>query len=257
MMLLRVLHAEMLKIKRTTALKMVGLAPGVVVLLVFFITSQAPFSSLHRNGIKDEWTGLENLALFFWALLMMPLFVTLESALVSGLDHSENHWKSLLARPVPRWTFHVAKLIVVMTMTVVATLVLLCGILLAGAILPRIQPQVVFGFLVPWSAMVRDCAQVVGLMFLPLTIQHWVSLRWKSFTVATGAGIVATVVAFFASAAARQAGSWMQYFPWSLPMMVVSVKLPHNIPASLAISGAVGLVVAVGSCLDFCRHEVR
>ena len=255
MMLLRVLHAEMLKMRRTIALRMVVLAPGVVVLLVLFITSQAPFSALHRNGIKDEWIGVANLSLFFWALLMMPLYVTLESALIAGLDHSENHWKSLLARPVPRWTFPVTKLIVVMAMTAAGTLVLLCGILLSGAILPKIQPEVHFGLPVPWRALVRDYAQVLGLMFLPLTIQQWVSLRWKSFSVATSTGIVATVVAFFAVAASRAVPGWPQYFPWALPMLVL-VKQPHNIAATLAISGVLGLLVAAASCRDFCRHEV-
>jgi hypothetical protein len=225
------------------------------VLLVFFIVWQAPFSALHRNGIKDEWTGLASLSLFLWALLMMPLYVTLESALVAGLDHSENHWKSLLARPVPRWTFPVAKLIMVMAMTAVATLVLLCGILLSGAILPRIQPEVTFGFPLPWSAIVRHCAQVMGLMFLPLTIQQWVSLRWKSFSVATSTGIVATVIAFFAVAASRQVPGWPQYFPWALPMLVLA-RQPHNILATLAISGVLGLAVTMASCWDFCRHEV-
>lgn len=256
MILLPVLHAETLKLRRTIALKMVVLAPVVVVLLVFFVVSQAPFSSLRRNGIRNQWIGLENLTLFLWALLMMPLFVTLESALVAGLDHSENHWKSLLARPVPRWTFHVAKLIVVIGMTATATFILLCGILVSGKVLPHIQPEVVFAPPVPWSTMLRDCGQVVGLMFLPLTIQQWVSLRWRSFSVATGTGIVATVIAFFATAAARQAGSWMQYFPWALPMMAVNIKSAYNIPASLAISAALGLVVAGISCLDFCRREV-
>jgi lantibiotic transport system permease protein len=242
--------------KRTVALKMVVLAPAVVVLLVFFVVSQAPFSSLRRNGIRNEWIGLENLTLFLWAILMMPLFVTLESALVAGLDHSENHWKSLLARPLPRWTFFVAKLIVVAAMVVMATFVLLCGILLSGALLPKIQPQVVFGFPVPWSAMMRDCAQVIGLMFLPLTIQQWVSLRWKSFSVATGTGIVATVIAFFASAAARQAGSWMQYFPWALPMMAVNIRRPYDIPQVLVITGVISVAVVVAGCWDFCRREV-
>ncbi len=256
MMLLTVLHAEMLKMKRTIALKMVVLAPVVVVLLVFFVVSQAPFSSLRRNGIRNEWIGLENLSLFLWALLMMPLFVTVESALVAGLDHSENHWKSLLARPVPRWTFHVAKLMVVIAMTAVSTFIIMCGILVSGKILPYIQPEVVFAPPVPWSTMVQDCAEVIGLMFLPLTIQQWVSLRWRSFSVATGTGIVATVIAFFATAAARQAGSWMQYFPWALPIIPINNRPAYNIPATLAISAAIGLVVAAISCFDFCRREV-
>src|SRR5205809_6202072 len=77
---------------------------------------------------------------------MMPLYITLETALIAGLDRSENQWKSLLARPVPRWTLYVAKLIVIVAMTAASTLALPCGILMAGAILPRLQPQCGYAF---------------------------------------------------------------------------------------------------------------
>src|SRR5438067_4380208 len=77
MMLLRVLHAELLKMKRTIALKMVVIAPAVVVLLVLFLASQAPFSTLNRNGLGNKWLVLATLNLRVWAALMMPLFITL------------------------------------------------------------------------------------------------------------------------------------------------------------------------------------
>jgi hypothetical protein len=256
MILLRVLHAEVLKMKRTIALKMVVLSPAVIVLLFLFLASQAPFSTLHRIGTSNEWTELANLTLRVWGLLMMPLYITLETALVAGLDHSDNQWKSLLARPVPRWTLYVAKLMVVMAMTATSTLVLLCGILIDGAILPRLQSELVFGFPVPWAAIFRDGSQVMGLAFLALTIQHWVSLRWRSFSVAIGTGIVAMVVGCFAVAAAQQDGGWPQYFPWALPMLV-QVRQPHNIEAALFISSALGVIVAAVGCLDFCRREVN
>jgi hypothetical protein len=255
MTLLRVLHAEMLKMKRTIALKMVVLCPAVIVLLMFFVSSQAPFSTLNRNGISNEWTTLARSNLRFWAFLMMPLYIALQTALLAGLDHSENQWKSLLARPVPRWTFYVAKLLVAVAMTAASTLTLLCGIVIAGSILPRVQSQLVFGFPIPWAAIFRDGSQIAGLGFLALTIQHWVSLRWRSFSVAVGAGIMATVVGIFAVAAGQQVGGWPQYFPWSLPMLVLA-RQPHDIGAILLISGALGLVVAGVGCVDFCRREV-
>ncbi len=255
MTLLRVLHAELLKMKRTIALKMVVLAPAVVVLLIFFIATQTPFSMLRRNANGNEWAALMRANLWFWAFLMLPLYITLETALLAGLDHSENQWKSLLARPVARWTLYAAKLIVVVAMVAASTLVLLCGIFLAGAILPRLQPQLVFGFPIPWAAIFRAGFEVMGLSFLALTIQHWVSLRWRSFPVAVGTGIVATVVAFFAVFASQQTGGWPQYFPWALPMLVVA-RQPHNIEATLLISVALGLIVAAVGCLDFCRREV-
>jgi hypothetical protein len=45
MTIVRVLHAESLKMKRTIALKMVVAAPATVVLLILFLVSQAPFSA--------------------------------------------------------------------------------------------------------------------------------------------------------------------------------------------------------------------
>ena len=256
MTVFRVLHAELLKMKRTVALKMVVISPAAVVLLVFLVAYQAPYSTLNFNGIANKWTVLARLTLRAWAILMMPLYITLETALVAGLDHSENQWKSLLARPVPRWTLYVAKLVVVMAMTVLSTLALVCGILIDGSVLARVQSAVVFELPVPWAAIFQDGANVMGLAFLALTIQHWVSLRWRSFSVAIGTGIVALVVGFFAVAAGQQADSWAQYFPWALPMLVLA-RQPHDIGAALFISGALGLAVAAAGCLDFCRREVK
>jgi lantibiotic transport system permease protein len=255
-MLLRALRAEVLKMKRTVALKMVLAAPLAVVLPVLFLASQAPFSMLKFNGIRNKWTVLSLLTLRVWALLMMPLYVTLETALLAGLDHSENHWKSLLARPVPRWTLYAAKLVVATALTAAATLVLLCGILIDGAILARIQTEVVFGSQVPWAAIFRDGARVMGLGFLALAIQHWMSLRWRSFSAATGAGMVAVVAGVFAFAAGQQSGGWPRYFPWALPMLVLA-RQPLHVETALWINVAVGLLVAAAGCLDFSRREVK
>ena len=255
MTLWRVLYAEVLKMKRTIALKMVVLAPAAVVLLVFVMAANAPFSTIRRGGTGREWAGLTQLTFLFWAALMMPLYIALEAALVAGLDHAENQWKSLLARPVPRWTWYWAKLIVVVGMLGASTMVLLCGILIAGAILPRLQPELAFGFPVPWASMFRQGTQVAGLAFLSITIQHWVSLRWRSFSVATGVGIVAMVVGYVASMATFRTPDWPQYFPWSLPMLVLS-RHPWDVEGALWLSIAIGLVVAGTGCFDFCRREV-
>src|SRR6058998_3335618 len=127
MMLKRALHAETLKLKRTIALKMVALAPLAVVSLTVFMAASAPFSTLHHGSTNDDWRALARVNLQFWGLLMMPLYITLQTALIAGLDHSENQWKAILARPVPRWTVYVAKLLVVVVLTAASSAVLLCG----------------------------------------------------------------------------------------------------------------------------------
>jgi hypothetical protein len=219
------------------------------------MASQTPFSTVQRNANGREWESLARVTFMFWALLMMPLYITLETALVAGLDHADNQWKSLLARPVPRWTWYVAKLMVVVAMVAASTAILFGGILMNGAILPRVQTQLAFASPIPWSAIFQQGARVAGLSFLSLTIQHWVSLRWRSFSIAIGVGIVGMVVGYVAALATSRDAGWPQYFPWSLPMLIFA-RHSANIEAVLWISGASGLLVATAGCLDFCRREV-
>ena len=239
----RVLYAESLKMKRTVALKMVVLAPAAVALLVLFMAANAPFSTIRRGGTLGAWAGLTQLTLLFWAALMMPLYIALEAALVAGLDHADNQWKILLARPVPRWTWYVAKLMVVTAMLGASMGVLFCGILITAAILPRVQPELVFPFPAPWAFLFRPLAQIAGLAFLSVTILHWVSLRWRSFSIVTGVGIVAMVVGYISSMVTFQNPDWPQYFPWSLPMLVLS-RHPQDAERALWLSIALGLAVA-------------
>ncbi len=255
MILFRVLHAETLKLKRTIALKMVVVAPLAVVVLIIFGASQAPFSIVRRGDAGNEWMGLARINLVVWAILMLPLLITLETALVAGLDHAENQWKNLLARPVPRWTFYVAKLLIVTAMIGASTAVLLFGVLVAGAVLPMIQPELHFAHAVPWTTIFRQGTQVAGLAFLALAIQHWVSLRWRAFSVAVGTGIVAMVASYLFVMMSRQTGGWLQYFPWALPMLVHAPN-PHEIGRLLLMSWAAGLTVSGAGCWDFCGREV-
>lgn len=255
MILKRTLSAEWLKLRRTIALKMVVIAPVAVVLLTLFMASQAPFSTLHRNPSANAWGALARVNLQFWGLLMLPLYCTLQAALLSGLDHSENQWKALFARPVPRWSLYMAKLLVVIAMVAASGLILVSGILMEGALLGRLTREVAFPFPAPAGQIVKQAAQMTGLAFLPLILQLWVSLRWRSFSVAVGFGILAIVTSFAMLLAAGPYGTWPQYFPWSLPMLVIA-RQPQNIGLVLWISGALATVAAVASCADFCRREV-
>jgi lantibiotic transport system permease protein len=255
MMLKRALYAETLKIKRTMALKAVVLAPVAVLLLTLFMASQAPFSTLRRGASSDDWRALARVNFQFWGLLMMPMYITLETALLAGLDHSENQWKALFARPVPRWTVYVSKLLIAAAMMAASGAVLVGGLMGAGLILRHLTSEVRFDATIPFAPILQQAAQMTGLAFLSLTIQHWVSLRWRSFSVAVGFGIVMMVTSFAMLLAAGQYGTWPQYFPWALPMLVLA-KQPHHVGAALLMGIAVGLAFTVAGCWDFCTREV-
>ncbi len=256
MTLERALSAEALKVRRTIALKMIVIAPMAVVLLTLFMASQAPFSTLHRGAAAGSaWPAPSRVNFQFWGLLMLPLYITLQTALVAGLDHTDNQWKALFTRPVARWTVYVAKLIMVMAMATASGAILVAGVLAEGKFLHWLNAELGFGAAAPVASICRQAAQMTGLAFLFLTIQHWVSLRWRSFSVAIGFGVVSIVASFAMLLAAGPYGAWPQYFPGALPMLVLA-RHQQSVSFALWICGFVGIVTSAGGCLDFCRREV-
>src|SRR5262245_38997577 len=127
MTFLRALSAERLKIKRTNALRMVVIVPLAVVVVMTFFVSQAPGSTLGRPR-ENSWLSLARLILAIWSLLVLLLYIALQTALVAALEHVENQWKVLLARPVPRWMIYAAKLVVVAGFLCASSVVILVGI---------------------------------------------------------------------------------------------------------------------------------
>jgi hypothetical protein len=247
----------MLKMKRTIALKMVVLAPLAVVLLTLFMASQAPYSTLRRtNGHVDAWAALARVNLQFWGLLMLPLYITLQTALIAGLDHADHQWKALLARPVPRWTFYIAKLIVVSVMTLTSAVLLVGFILLEGRVLHFFDAGLGFGTVVPAAKIAVQAAQMTALAFLGLTVQHWVGLRWRQFSIAIGFGIVAMVTGFAMLLTAGPYGAWPQYFPWSLPMLVLA-RNSQGLWGVLGVCGALSVATTAAGCVDFCWREIQ
>src|ERR1022692_422860 len=92
-MLFRVLSGECLKLKRTLALWMVLVSPLVMVLLQFAVSYKGAGVFL-RDG-KDAWPPMVRQTVEVWTLLMMPMFVTLETSLLAGLENTGKNWKSL------------------------------------------------------------------------------------------------------------------------------------------------------------------
>jgi hypothetical protein len=127
----------------------------------------------------------------------------------------------------------------------------------AGKFLSLVQPQLPFATPLPWKTFFRSAAEVSGLSLLAITIQHGVSVRWRSFPVAVGLGLVATVTGFVITAGtARDGPAWARYFPWSLPT-VAALERAVDLTLLLLFSGVVGMVVTALGCWDFCRRDVK
>jgi hypothetical protein len=185
-----------------------------------------------------------------WAFLMLPLFITLESALLAGLEHGERQWKHLLALPLPRGAHYLAKLVALAAMVALAFLVLVLLIPLGGLLLPWFQPAFGIAGPPPWEYLLLTAGQAYLACLLVVAISCWVAVRWSSFTVAVSVGMTATVMSFLISQSERY-GHW---YPWSMPVQVLAGK-GQWVEFVLVAGTCGGLAVALLGLLDFGRRE--
>lgn len=248
--LVRALSAELLKLRRTLALWMCLIAPAtVVVLLVLQMTfSRGPAT---QPAAEAAWLMFAHGVLGIWCFLMLPLFVTLQSALLAALEHGESQWKHLLALPLPRHVHYVAKWVALVVLLLVAFVVLCVLVPIGGWVLDLLKPDFGIGGPPPLWMLVRTSAAAFAASLLIVSLHTWIALRWRSFTVAVAIGMSATVCGFLIGQSERF-GHW---YPWSMPLHVMAGKGQH-LELVVLVGVAGGLVVALLGLLDFGRRDV-
>ena len=181
---------------------------------------------------------------------MLPLLVTLQSALLAGLEHNDNQWKHLLALPVPRRVHYLAKLLVLTGLVLAAFVVLLLLIPIGGWLLVLLKPAFGLHGLPPFAGLVRSAAACFAASLLIIALQTWIAIRWRSFTVAVAVGMSATVIGFLVGQSERF-GHW---YPWSMPMQVFAGHGEH-LPFVVFAGVLGGLAVTVLGLADYLRRE--
>jgi hypothetical protein len=245
----RALSAETLKLKRTLALWMVLIAPSVIVLLNFFVLLQR--DAQYLSQVADAWQGLARNITMFWALLMLPLYVTLETALLGGVDHNGQPWKHLYALPLPRGSIYAAKWLTGVALAGASTIVLWIGTMLCGLLLSAIMPQIKFAWPIPAWDILRPMGLIFLVEWLVISIHLWVGLRWPSFTVSIGFGMVATTINIMIINSEK----WSKVYPWTLSLYAIE-DTANFLPTALAIGLVGGLMVGLIGRWAVSRREV-
>ena len=248
--LLRALDAERRKLRGTLAAWTCLIAPATVVTLYVL---QVGFSRIPVGRVTtpaDAWMMFSMSVLSLWLFLMLPLLVTLQSALLAGLEHADHHWKHLLALPVPRRVHYLAKLLVLAGMVLAGFAVLLALIPLGGLVLMQLKPAFGLAGLPDMGALLQRAAPALAASMLIVALHTWIAIRWRSFTVAVSIGMAATVAGFLIGQSERF-GHW---YPWSMPMQAMATSGAHtDFVVTAGLLG--GALVSVLGLLDFQRRE--
>lgn len=244
MLLFRALHAELLKLKRTLAFRVIFVLPLLVALLQFFIIWRTKKFAPGFN----LWQTLPTNSLQIWAVFMMPLLITLETALLNGIEHTDKQWKHIFALPVPRHSVYFAKLIVAQALILTSTLILSFLTALVGVAATHLRPELANAGPIPYVWFVKHTLAVWLASWMIIGIHTWISSRWSGFPIPLGAGIGGTFFALFAASA-----SVGKYYPWLLPF---NIFMQGRFAAALLLGIAGGIIVSLLGCFEFVRRDV-
>jgi len=242
--LLRAVHAEILKLKRTLAFRVIFALPFLVGLLEFFIVWRTKKFPAGFN----LWQTLPTNSFQVWAIFMLPLLITLETALLNGIEHSDKQWKHIFALPVPRHSIYLAKFIVAQALILISTAVLAVLIVIVGVAATYMRTELAKAGPVPFGWIAKYTLLVWIAGWFIIAIHTWISMRWSGFPIALGAGIGGTFFALFAASA-----SIGKYYPWLLPL---NLFLDGRFTAAIVLGAAGGIIGALLGCFEFVRRDV-
>jgi hypothetical protein len=223
---------------------MIFVAPLLVATLQFFVIWNQQRFTTNFN----LWEMMPRATLSVWAVFMLPLLITLETALINGVEHGEKQWKHIFALPIPRHAVYTSKLLIAQSLAAASTLILCALTVLVGLALIRLRPELPHASAIPYVWILKHAAFVWLAAWLITSIHTWVSIRWPGFALALGTGIGGTFFAIFAASAGMG-----KYYPWLLP---VNVFMEERFAAALLLGAAGGVVAAVIGCMEFVRRDV-
>ncbi|SDK59328.1 hypothetical protein SAMN05421823_10316 [Catalinimonas alkaloidigena] len=211
------LRAEILKGKNSFAFWLAAVGTTCVLVVLWMLqlfghavvpTSESPW----RAWIDAFYAGTD--------FILLPLFVIIIASLVAYQEHAGAMWKHLYALGVSRWDLYVSKLVYIALLFAAAHLYFIMGMLVAGLLTGLVRPE--SGLLHAWP----DFGQVFALGFKTvvsmlglLAIQYWISIRFRSFVVALGAG----VIGFVAATLLAKSSALVLYFPYAYPLLYTRV----------------------------------
>jgi hypothetical protein len=249
--LVRALRAETLKMKRTLALWLAIITPLGMVGLQFLVVYQR--AEYYLRQIENAWVRFGQEMFVVFGFLMVPLFVTLQTALLSGLEHRSDYWKHLYALPLPRWTLYVAKQLAGMAVIGLSMAGLVGFSILAGLALRVLKPDMGFDVAIPWDLFLKYGVMVYLASWLIISLHTWVAMRWQSFVVAMAVGIGMTVGGMVVINS-----EWATFYPWALPGLLANTfnKGEPILLKELMVSVVGGIAVALLGCWEVTRRDV-
>ncbi|MFL0491787.1 MULTISPECIES: ABC transporter permease [Bacillus] len=212
MLSIRLLHAELIKAKRTSVIYLAIVIPIIYSLLTLFI--------LFFEQQKESFHLLPD---FGWLYMFLPLGLTILTSLSSNVFYSNNMWKIIMIQPISRVSFYINHLLFIKLLILTGCIVLsICSIFI-NIILFQETP-------LPWNSIISSCL-ISWVCSMPvISFQVLIGIKFKSIAASLSIGIAG----FFFSLISYYQASFLGM--WHYPLSTIEGNNSYLIILSIFLS---------------------
>lgn len=236
-MILKLLKADLLKLKRKG---------------IWFLVFLGPFGVISLQGVNygfrydwlvrpesDVWHDLLlNINMLLPISLMLG--VAIIASMTASLEHQQSSWKQLLALPIRKSSAFASKFLLNILLLLVASILVAIGTVILGVCLK-------FGFEMPIGAILENSFYPLMAVLPLLAIQTWLSIIMRNQAVPLTIGILGSIVSMYG----YNAPDW---FLWKWPLLMSKVHEPIWF---VGMGLLIGLLLFIITAIDFTRRDVK
>jgi hypothetical protein len=222
MSLLISLRSELIKLKRTAALKLCLVASAILPLILFLEyleeNAKAPRGVAWNNFFYEGRQGLN--------FAFLPLYIILVSTLLLQVEYKEKTWKQVLTSPQKLFNIFFAKFILLHLLIILFIISYDVWLAITGAAVELLYPDLFTGGFDFRKLLVTN-TQTYLLVFGISAIQFWLALRFKNFIAPVAIGFMLWVMA--PTMLFEMHWEFADKYPYSYSLMSVLPKYKANV----------------------------
>ena len=241
--LLSIYTAELLKLKRSIAFLLSLLIPILLAALIIIMMLDDGLDTYS----KEKFFRMTASTFSIWSIMVFPLFLSIETGLISTMETVNGQWKYIFSLPIPKWKVLFAKWLVLLTVTFIAhTLIVF---LYAGSFpfLQLFAPQVAY---MSYLSVI-DFAGFLGLLCATsigvISIHFVFSLFMPGLVGNIGLGIGATTLALGFTWGISVNGLLLELFPWTTALS----SFAQYMELEIVLDPRVAVITSLGTAMLF------
>lgn len=247
----RSLIAEYYKAHNSLAMWLALLGTTGIILTFLAVLFFGTANFLPEAGVHP-WHNFMLLYYEATAFMLLPLFAIIIAALLCYVEHRYGMWKHLLTTTISRVAIYLSKLLFAYLFIAAAHLYFIVLMLISAAVLAVFRPELKLleqepDFVLLITLAVKTLLSIAGM----LALQFWISMRFRSFIVALGVGVIGFVICSL-----LLEWPYIVYLPYAYPMLYLEGVAEASLLGRTEIMSLVYLLVfSILGVLDFRRMQ--